>query len=109
MAQGAEQVNIPWKLRKIFRVYLLVPPPAPYVTLINEGEKEAICSVASFTLSKEVSVFGGNTSKDNDSAPFSRIFDTFILYIEFDVATTFTPVSQTFSIITSPILRPPSG
>ena len=51
----------------ISSVYLLVPPPAPYVTLIKEGLSFAISSVAVFTLSKEESVFGGKTSKESEN------------------------------------------
>ena len=48
----------------IFAVFLLVPPPAPYVTLIYDGFNWAILSVASFTFSNPASVFGGNTSNE---------------------------------------------
>ena len=48
----------------IFAVFLLVPPPAPYVTLINAGFNPAMASTAAITLSNPSSVFGGNTSNE---------------------------------------------
>ena len=44
-----------------------------YVTLMNAGFLSAIFSVVSFTLSKDVSFFGGNTSNDSDMVFLFRI------------------------------------
>ncbi len=49
----------------IFIVCLLVPPPAPYVTLIKSGFSADISLTASITLSNAVVVLGGKTSIDN--------------------------------------------
>ena len=43
----------------------LVPPPAPYVTLIKSGRSAAISCVACATDSYVLLVLGGNTSKDS--------------------------------------------
>ena len=56
-----------------------MPPPAPYVTLINEGESLAISSVALFTLSKAVLFLGGKTSKDRESLSLFNNSESFII------------------------------
>jgi len=62
----------------MFNVYWLVPPPAPYVTLIKDGRSFAISSVARITFSNVVLVFGGNTSNDNVNASLDSNSESFI-------------------------------
>jgi hypothetical protein len=56
----------------------LVPPPAPYVTLIKDGFKLAICSIAPLITSKVSLVLGGNTSKESDGFDYLIISIIFI-------------------------------